>query len=731
MDLSVAPSLAAALILLWLNYYVLSHRPVAVMWPALPMTFAPPLLFAIGDLLTFAFTDPEFAWVPVAVLYSGIIFVPSTWWLLALRFAEAQGQPLAWGRSRWVYAPLALAALLWIGMISNPWHGQFLTQVIGDRNQYHWIWWVHAVSGYTLVTLTISLYIYLAIKVDSPNKRVQILIMLAAAAVNSIANALYAFFDDLVPIDPTAIAFSVSGILFIVGIHGAGLFSLSSITLATIIRGQPTGIAVTDKEGNLLFSNPALETVLGVASESLTPDVYSWLGERLELEDESIDGATLKHLLRVEPTAVVQARLGEHRWLKLREAPVAYDIGKATGHYLQIEDVSRQIRDETEKEELQVHVAEMQRLESLGVLAGGIAHDFNNLLMAVSGNAELAKQLNSESRIDPLLQSVIDASARGARLTQQLLAYAGRVPKTVRVLELSALVQDTSQLLNAAVLPRGLELHFDLEQPVWVEGDQAQLEQLVMNLTINAADACRSGGGRVELTTGVTDMNEETLASFYHQGSVQPGRYGYLDVRDNGMGMSQETLSHIFDPFYSTKKTGHGLGLSAALGIVSTHQGALLVDTAPGEGARFRILLPLSGPAEEMAIATAGPARPAASTILVVDDEDAVRETTSALLKASGVRVIQAEGGAIALELLKERGAEIGAVVLDIAMPQMDGRETFRALRKMMPQLPVVFVSGHPGDIQTETDDYCQYLMKPFTQAKLIEKIREAERHLP
>ena len=726
MSFDAAPSLAATLILLWLNYYVLSHRPVSVMWPALPMAFAPPLLFAIGDLLTFAFTDPEFAWVPVAVLYSGILFVPSTWWLLALRFAEAQGKPLAWGRSRWVYAPFVLAALLWIGMISNPWHGQFLTQVVGDRNQYHWIWWGHALSGYTLVTLTIGLYLYLAVKVDSTNKRIQILIMLTAALVNAVANFSYVIARDLVPIDPTAIAFSISGILFIVGIHSAGLFSLSSITLATIIRAQPTGIAVTDQEGKLLFSNPALETVLGAASEALTPDVYSWLGERLQVEDQSVDGATLKRLLRSEPTAIVQARLGEDRWLTLRETPVAYDIGKATGHYLQIEDFSRQRGDKLEKEKLQAHIAEMQRLESLGVLAGGIAHDFNNLLMAVSGNAELAQQLSSEPRIEQLLQNVLDASDRGARLTQQLLAYAGRVPKTTRVLELSALVQDTSALLNAAVLPRGLELRFDLAQEIWVEGDQAQLEQLIMNLTINAADACNSGG-RVDLTTGVTHMDEESLASSYHRGSVASGRYAYLDVRDNGVGMNDETLSRMFDPFYSTKETGHGLGLAAALGIVTTHQGALQVDTAPGEGARFRILLPFAAPAEETVAAPAGQAVPAASTILVVDDEEDVRGTTSALLEASGVNVIEAEGGALALQLLKDRGTEIDAVVLDIAMPQMDGRETFRVLRETMPRLPVVFVSGHPGDIQAETDDYCQYLMKPFTRAKLIEKIRKAE----
>src|SRR5262245_57783572 len=346
--------------------------------------------------------------------------------------------------------------------------------------------------------------------------------------------------------------------------------------------------------------------------------------------------------------------------------------------------------DITERKQLQQQLRHTQRLDSLGLLAGGVAHDFNNLLTGIMGNACLAMEhLDGTDPARPLLEGVVTASRRAADLTRQLLAYAGKGRFLIEEVDLAALVEQLVAMVRSSISET---VHFSLElAPMRVRGDAGQINQLVMNLVINAAEAIGEGNtGKVELSTRVRELD----------GSGPPalpaGRYACLEVRDNGCGMSGETAARIFDPFFTTKFSGRGLGLAAALGIVHGHHGNIAVRSKPGEGTLFTVLLPLSEtesmtvPEDAVAGSLAG-----SGAILVVDDEEVVLGMAEASLMSFGYRPLLAGNGRSAVEIVEESGDLIRAVVLDLTMPEMSGEETLQKLRAIQPELPVIIASGY------------------------------------
>ncbi len=366
-----------------------------------------------------------------------------------------------------------------------------------------------------------------------------------------------------------------------------------------------------------------------------------------------------------------------------------------------------------------------QKLESLGVLAGGIAHDFNNLLVGVLGNAGLALlELPDDSPARQPIRDIEVSAQRAAELTRQMLAYSGRGRFRVEPVDLSAVVEEMSQLLRRVISKQTqLSLRLGRQVPA-VVADVTQLRQVVMNLITNASDALGEIGGTVTLETGTVIADREMLASTYLNEELPPGPYVYLDVSDTGSGMDAATSARIFEPFFTTKFTGRGLGLAAVLGIVRGHKGAISVESAPHRGTRFRVLLPATtsaaGAAEVPPGATLGQG---AGLVLLVDDEEAVRGLARRVLERGGYRVLEAESGENALTLLKQHPASVRAVVLDLTMPGLGGEATLQQLRQIRPDLPVIVSSGYVPE-EEGTMAGVPFLAKPYRPSELVDAVK-------
>ena len=385
---------------------------------------------------------------------------------------------------------------------------------------------------------------------------------------------------------------------------------------------------------------------------------------------------------------------------------------------------------ETERLHLERKLQEAQRLESLGVMSGGIAHDFNNLLTAILGTASLARtELAPTSSAQLHLESIESASRRAADLCQQLLAYAGRGRFVIDHLDLNLLVAEIVHLLQTSVGARA-EMRFEPAPALpAVEGDATQLRQVVMNLVINAAEAAEGPAGTIRLRTGTQHLDQAALAETHHGTPVQEGEYVFLEIADEGCGMSAETMAKIFDPFFTTKFTGRGLGLSAVLGIVKGHRGALRVTSTVGRGTTFRLLLPIAAgkPSKRPdAVADCASWR-GHGCVLVVDDEPVIRTYLERVLRGLGFEVLLARDGREGVELFKEHAARLVAVLLDLTMPRMGGSETYVAMRAIRSDVPVVLMSGYDEEEAIRRFDNVELtgsIHKPFTPTELAGKLR-------
>jgi two-component system cell cycle sensor histidine kinase/response regulator CckA len=384
-------------------------------------------------------------------------------------------------------------------------------------------------------------------------------------------------------------------------------------------------------------------------------------------------------------------------------------------------------RDITERKRTEEVLREAQKMESLGLLAGGVAHDFNNLLGAILGHTTLAmRSLPAESRARAHLEKAAVAVDRAADLTRQMLAYSGRGNFQIKATDVNALVSENIHLFGGAAIPKHVQLRAELGPDVpLIQADVGQLQQVLMNLIINAAEAIGPHPGVITITTRRFEVRELDALSGWSEPPCA-GVYVLLQVRDTGRGMDAETARRIFDPFFTTKKTGRGLGLAAVAGILRGHHGAVRVVSEVGQGTTFWLLFPACSAKAEPAPVRAARMRTGPTTVLVVDDDAMLREAITDLLDAEGMKVLGAGDGDQAVEVFKSHAEEIDVVLLDLSMPKVGGRDAFQRLRELSPRLNVILMSGYDSVEATRElvgQGLAGFVQKPFTQRSLLEEI--------
>jgi PAS domain S-box-containing protein len=502
--------------------------------------------------------------------------------------------------------------------------------------------------------------------------------------------------------------------------------------LRTVIQHMPVLMVAFDQEGRIVAWNQECERVTGYSANEMLRDP--------------------KALERLYPNTVQRATmLAEWRWpehdyrgreweltckdntlrtVSWSNISKAFRVADWSSWVIGI-DITAARQAQLEREQIQSKLLQTQKLESLGVLAGGIAHDFNNLLTGILGNAGLALiRLDASDPARELIHRVISACERAAELTRQMLAYAGKASFEIRPISLSEHILETTHHLTATISKKvTFDLHLGDGLPA-VEVDPAQIQQLAMNLIINAAESCGDAPGTVTVSTRLVQVKAGEHEQWLTGESLSPGPHVCLEVQDTGCGMDEETVSRIFDPFFTTKFTGRGLGLSTVLGIVRAHRGILQVKSEIGKGSTFKVLLPASQQVVRNQRADdKGTNLSGRGLIMVVDDELFVLEVARRILEGFGYDVLTAENGRQAVEIFRRRGKEIDVVLLDKTMPDLDGEQTFRAMKAIQPDVVAILTSGYQ---QTEVtthflaNELAGFVQKPYLPETLVFEIKRA-----
>jgi len=485
--------------------------------------------------------------------------------------------------------------------------------------------------------------------------------------------------------------------------------------LAAIIEATVNLVAMTDLNGHLLYLNPAGKGILGIAQDQSLDALK--IGRFYSHETEQM----LVH--EVFPKLLSQRVCEtECEFMNADAKPVPMactfmSLPDKDGYPSRLALIGRDLRKEIA---MQHQIEHVDRLESLGVLAGGIAHDFNNILTAIMGHAGMAQmKLDRESPVHKYLHGIEQSSQQAANLCKQMLAYSGKGQLVIQPVYISRLIGDMCSLLEVSIGKNVIMKYCLNEDMPAMDGDITQLQQILMNLVINASEAINQDNGSITIATGVMDVDEAYLQASLHQPDVTEGRYIYIEVSDSGCGMDAETRKKVFDPFFTTKFTGRGLGMSAVLGIVHGHHGLLSLYSEPGQGTTFKIAFPISI-SDNVATEkkkSAEQSRRTSCLILVIDDEEGIREVAGMVLEDMGFKVITAVDGKDGVAVFRQHQQEVTGVLLDMTMPRMNGEDCFRALRKINPDIKVILSSGYSAEdatAQFHGKGLAGFIQKPY-----------------
>ena len=432
-------------------------------------------------------------------------------------------------------------------------------------------------------------------------------------------------------------------------------------------------------------------------------------------------------------TDITETCINGHTFItENKKIPVFENDGQVSRVVTLMHDITAIKRGEAERLRLEAQFQHAQKMESLGILAGGIAHDFNNLLTGILGNADLAiMELPADHPARPCLGQIGQITRLAAELTRQLLAYSGKGQFLIQPYDLNALIQEMVHLIEVSVSKR-CTLRFDPDANLPpVEVDASQVRQVVLNLAINASEAITDATGAISIRTGSIQADQGYLDGCDFAEDLSPGLFVALEVSDTGCGMSREVRARIFDPFFTTKFAGRGLGLAAVMGIVRGHRGGIRVESEPGRGSKFTVLLPGSKRAVESvksAPAVSSSWR-GSGTVMVVDDESFVRNVSRSMLAKMGFDVLTAADGRQGVEMLRAEGERIRLVLLDLTMPEMSGREALAEMRRLRADVPVILFSGyhvHESRDELSAEGVTGFLQKPFRYEDLLPVVRQA-----
>ena len=481
----------------------------------------------------------------------------------------------------------------------------------------------------------------------------------------------------------------------------------------TIVSTDPECVKTVSPDGNLIEMNPAGIAMLAATTlaEVKSRPLVDWIAP----EYREQFGALHQRVMAGESGDLefeVIGMTGVRRWLRTHAAPLRDRDGRITS-------VLAISRDITQQRELEAQLRQSQKMEAIGQLAGGIAHDFNNILTVIQGFGQALLDGNDDAKSQRIAtQYIVEAAERAAGLTRQLLAFGRRQIMQPRDVDLNDLVPSLAKMVQR-VLGEDINLQLQLSpMPLWVHADPGLIDQVLMNLVLNARDAMPNGGL----------LRVDTFAR-----TAPTGSEAVMRVVDTGTGIPEECLTRIFDPFYTTKDVGKGsgLGLATAFGIVAQHGGRITVSSRVGTGTTFEVILPVTMPKSAPAGTLDDEAVPQGGTeiILLVEDEAAVRMLTRTILERAGYRVIEAPSGAGGLRAFQEAGGRIDLVLTDVVMPNgMSGRELADRLTKMRPDLPVVFTSGYSADFAGELslNTRQSFLQKPASPKQILGAVRRA-----
>jgi len=618
--------------------------------------------------------------------------------------------------------PVMVLVMAW----TNPHHGLIWKEITLDVNGpapiavyryglFFWLWVCFA-YGITLICTLLLIRMWV---VSEPVYRKQIPIMIVGFVVPWAANGLYLLHLSPWPrIDMTPIAFTVTGILLGFGFFWGRILDIVPVAHRTVLENMGDGVIVLDRSNRVAHLNRAARAILDFPRSDVIGETAAQALRNIPVLAEKILET------REAKTEITLAFKEGRRHFDLDVSVIRDNRGKAAGRLINLHDMTERKKAEKEKTKLEAQLLHAQKMEAVGTLAGGVAHDFNNLLMSIQGHASLIRLKNRGSDFEMEHVEGIEASVRrGANLTKQLLGFAREGKFEVTPLNLNSILADSAKLFGRT--RKEIAVHLKPADGLWrVEADRGQMDQVFMNLFINAWHAM-PGGGKLFLATENLHLDEQNA----RLKQIPPGRYVKISVVDEGVGMSTEVQQRIFEPFFTTRKfgTGTGLGLASVYGIVKNHDGHIEVQSAPGKGTAFMLYLPASQQVAVHETEKPGTIQTGKGTILLVDDEPMVLQVGRGMLEAIGYNILTAESGPEAIDLYRRNRDMIDLVVLDVIMPDMGGGETYDRLKSLNPHIKVLLASGYrvDGEAAQILKRGCQgFIQKPFDVSEISLKLK-------